>query len=110
MNSETKEHIVPNGEREWIGTLEDHSDLLPYLNQFDVGAEDVVAENADLSRGADISESLHDAVDAPKKRGFSAAGGADHARDHALANLQIHVEKRLEIAVPEVQVLGFDGV
>ena len=100
---EAEEDVVAYRDRQRIGTLEDHADLLADLYQLDIVAEDVVAQHVDVPGRAHVSQPFDDAVAGTQQGGLPAPGGADHRGDHAALHPQVDVEERLEVAVPEVQ-------
>ena len=105
-----KQHVVTDRQGQRIRPLEHHADVLAHLHHLDLGGQDVVAEHAHRAAGTHVGQPLHDAVDRAQQRGFSAPRGADHRRDDAFLDLEIDIEERLEIPVPERQLLGLDRV
>ena len=80
-----EDHVVADRDRQRVGALEDHADLLAHLDQLDVGVVDVLAQHLDRALDAHVAEPLVDAVDAAQQSGLAAARRADQRGDDALA-------------------------
>jgi hypothetical protein len=104
-----EQHVVADRQRQRVGPLEHHADLPPHLDARRFGRVDVVAQHADGARRRHVAEPLVDAVAAAQQRRLAAARRADQRRHDAGLDLQVDLEQRLELAVPEVEVLDLDG-
>ena len=100
--------VVVDGHREGRRLLEHHADLGAQRVQVDVGVDDVLAVQQHLARRplAGI-EAVH-AVQHPQQRRLAAAGGADHAGDLAVREVEVDALQRLVVAVEEVEVADGD--
>ena len=109
MNVVAEQHVVPNRDRQRVGALEHHANLLAHLHQLNVIVVDVLAQHFDGAIDAHVAQPLVDAINAAQEGGLSAAGGPDQRGNDALLDVQVDVEQCLEGPVPEVQLVGPDG-
>ena len=110
MDPVTEKHVVADRQRQRIGPLEHHADLLAHLHQFTGRVVDILIEDIDAAFDTHIAEALVDPVYTAQESGLSTAGRTDQRGDVVAADLEIDIEQRLKIAIPEVQVLRMDGV
>ena len=110
VRPDAEQHVLVDRDRQRIGPLEDHAHRFAQRAQRDVGVVDVLAEDGDFAGGGDVAVALVDAVEAAQQRGLAAARGADQRRDDARLDVDRDVLEGLEIAVPEVEPPGLDGV
>ena len=109
MQPVAEEDVVADRQGQRVRALEDHADLLAHLDELDVRVVDVVAEDLDAARRADVAQAFVDPVDAAQEGRLAAAGRADQRGDDALLDVEVDVEQRLEGAVPEVELARLDG-
>ena len=95
--------VVVDRDRQRVRTLEDHADLLADLYDLDVGRVDVPVVHLDAALDPHVTEALVDAVDAAQQGRLAAARWSDESGDLAGFDVEGHVEKRLEGAVPQVE-------
>ncbi len=108
MRLVTEQHVVADRDRQRIGPLEHHADLLAHLHQLDAGAVDVLAHDPDRALDAHVVDALVDAIDAAQERRLAAAGRPDQRGDDALLDVQVDIEQRLKQPVPEIDAAGLD--
>ena len=106
MQVVAEQDIVTDRNRQRVGSLEHHADLLAYLHQFYGRVIDVMTEYVDTAVDAHITQPLVDAVNAAQEGGFAAARGADHGGDDSLLDFQVDIEQCLESSIPEIQITG----
>jgi hypothetical protein len=104
VKSEAEEDVIADRDRQGIGALEHHADLLADLRQLDVFGIDILVHDVDRASGSHIADALVDAIDAAQEGGLATAGWTDQRRDHALLDGQVDVVERLEVAIPKVQI------
>ena len=110
MDLVAENDVVTDRDRQWVRTLEDHADLFAHLDQLHTRIVDVFVQHLDGALDAHITQALVDTVDAAQESGLSTARGSDERRDDALLNAQVNVVQSLKSAIPEVQLVGMDGV
>jgi hypothetical protein len=105
-----EENVVADRDGQWVRALEDHSDLLAHLHQFDLRVVDVLVHDVHAALDAHVTETLVDAVDAAQEGALAASRGTDHRGDQSFADAQVDVVEGLEGAVPEIELLAGDGM
>jgi hypothetical protein len=83
-------HVVPDGHREGVGTLEDHADPAPQAQQVDVAAEDAVVLQQYVALVAKAAHLVVHSVDGAQERRLPRTGGPDQRGDAAA--LERHVD------------------
>ncbi len=110
VHPEAEHHILIDGNRQRVRTLEHHPDRLTEFDERDVRRVDVLAEDPDLALRRDRSVALVDPVEAPQQRGLAAAGRPDQSGHLAVPDVQRHVLQGLKGPVPEAHVPRPDAV
>src|SRR6266436_3750044 len=110
VDAQAKDDIFIDGNGHGVGPLEDHANRLPQLDERDVRIVDVLAEDFYFTGRLNIRVALIDAVEAAQERRFAAARGANQGSDEAVFDFHAYVDQRLELGVPEANVLGGDAI
>jgi len=105
----SEKDILPYGDRQGIGPLENHSNLFANLYHFHIRTEDIFSHHIDVTGNPYIIETFVDAINGAQEGTLAATGRADHRSDHALFDIQINIKQCLEGSIPEVQLPGTDG-
>ena len=103
VDAQAEDDVLVDRDGQRVRALEHHADRLAQLDQRHVRVVDVLAEDRDFAGGGDVAVALVDAVEAAQQRGLAAAGRADQRGDLAVADIEVDVLQRLEVAVPEVR-------
>src|SRR5207247_710144 len=91
-----------------IRSLKDHSDALAQFDQRNVRVIDILGQELDLARGADVIPALVDPIKTAKQRGLAAAGGADQGGDDSVLDVNGDLDECLKASVPEAKILCCD--
>ncbi len=100
--------IVVDAHGEGIGLLEHHAHPAAQVGELHLPGKDILALQPDIALDADARHQIVHPVQGLEKGRFAAAGRADEGSDLPLAHIQRDALEGLEIAVPEIQVLGRD--
>jgi hypothetical protein len=108
VDAQAEDHVLEHRDRERVRALEDHADRLAQLHERHRGVVDVLPEDADLPRGADVAVALVDPVEAAQERRLAAAARPDEGGDDPVPDVDAHVAQGLEAPVPQVEPAGLD--
>ncbi len=110
MNARRPGDILIDAFGEWVGFLKHHPDAITHLDRIHLVCVDVFSIEHDLSLDRRAGVELVHAVEGPQQRGLSTAGWTDDRRDLMAFDFHIDAGHRLETAVENVEVAGFDNV
>ena len=110
MNSQTKQNVFVDRNRQRIGTLENHTNRFSEFLQGNIWIVNVFTKYADQPCGGDITIAFVHPIKATEQSSLAAARGANEPSNQPIHNLDADIYQRLEIAIPQVQFVGFDAV
>src|SRR5687768_12431047 len=103
MHAQAEKNVVADRKRKRIRPLKDHPHTFAKLDEINFRRVDVFTENVDSAFGAYAGNALVDPVETTKQRAFSATGRTDQRGDQAVADVEVDVDQRLKLGVPEVE-------
>ena len=99
-------NIVVDAHGEGVRLLEDHAHAAAQVGQLHLLRENILTPEPDVALDADVRHKVVHPVQGLEESGFAAARGADEGSDLLFAHVQRDALEGLEVAVPEVQVMG----
>ena len=108
VDAKAVDDVVKNAQGEGIGALEDHTDLLPEVEEVGAGPVDVISVDEDLPRDPDVLDEIRHPVERPEEGRLAAARRPDEGGDPVLLDVQADALEGLELPVVEIEVADFD--
>ena len=110
VDAQAEYDVLVDRDRQRVRPLEHHADGFAQLHQRHLGPVDVLAQDADLARGAHVPVALVDTIEATQERRLAAPARPDQRGDEPLADGHRHFLERLEASVPQAQAARLDRV
>src|ERR1035437_229087 len=106
VDARTERDVVVDGFRKTVPALKDHAGPLAQRHHVGVRIVDIRPVEQDFPRVPRAEDGLVQAVDGAEERGLPAPRRPDERGDRSRVNVEIDLEQRLLLAVPEREIAG----